>query len=426
MAGSSTLPQFRLIQARMRMAAFAVAAYFLEIGAFQQRRTADFLLGFGMLLAVRRVTAALALAVGAALGGQFLWLDIGLGPRLSRSVIGNQVRVVRLLPIVVGGMFMPKEQSFARTQRIFIGAVFLLPIVLAALLAPVLPAYAGLTLVVLTAVLLVLTATTRDAASGRTVVARVFVKPTELNDPYIADPHLVLAGRSACIDVQFGDLGPAQAALGQLRAEPGGEFGAAVLATELLAARGDYDAALRVAFPELPPAAAQAAAEARHATDSARAAKLLMLVAEKDPSLAAKAVPLAQRHIAAMARNGLAAQADRTGRALFALQAGDLPSAQRESRICLARARTPLALADALCTQARIDAQRGHGEKAAKRLDEAEKFAPWYPRVATVRQLVSADAATALPQPVIGSARTDTAHVFAEPWSVAPPAPDEG
>jgi tetratricopeptide (TPR) repeat protein len=214
--------------------------------------------------------------------------------------------------------------------------------------------------------------------------------------------------------------------LEQLRAEPGGEFGAATLATELLAARGDYDAALRVAFPELPSAAAQAAAEARHATDSARAAKLLMLVAEKDPSLAAKAVPLAQRHIAAMARNSLAAQADRTGRALFALQTGDLPAAQRESRICLARARTPLALADALCTQARIEAQRGRVEKVVKRLDEAEKFAPWYPRVATVRQLVSAGTAAAVPQPLIVSAETDTAHVFAEPWSVAAPASDEG
>ena len=407
------------------MMAFFLAVYTLEFVALQQRHTLEFLLGNAALLAVRRVAIAAVLAIGVLLRGQFLWLSIGNGPRISRTVIGNQLRIVRLLPLAVSGLFMPKEEGFARSHRIFTGLVWLLPAALAGAVAPMLPGYAGLTLLVLTAVIFVVNATTRDSVSGRTIAARVLLRPTVHNDPLFARRDYMRAMRSAGIDVGFGDLGPAEAVLARLRAEPGAELGAASLAAELLAARGDYDGALRVRYPEADPADAQALTMARHAADSARAAKLLMLLAEKDPALAPKAVPLARRHIAALAANPFGAQVDRMGRVLFALHAGNLRVARRLNRICMARARTPLVLADALCTQARIDVQRDRADKAVKRLDEAARLAPWYPRVATVRQLVSADAAAAMQQPVIEATETDASHVFAEPWSVSVSLPEE-
>ncbi len=425
MARTDGLPQIKATRARLQLMALFVAVYTLDFVALRDRHSLAFLLGVAALLVLRRVTIVAVLAIGALLDGQILWLSIGNGPRLSRAVIGRQLRIVRLLPLAVSGTFMPKEESFARTHRIFTGLVWLLPVALAGVVAPMLPGYASLTLLVLTAVMFVINATARDSESGRTVAARVLLRPTMHNDPLFARRDYIRARRSACIDVHFGDLGPAEAVLTQLRAEPGAELGAASLAAELLTARGDYDRALRVAYPEPDPADNPAGTEARHATDSARAAKLLMLLAEKDPGLAPKAVPLAQRHIAALAPNRFAAQVDRTGRVLFALHSGDLRAAQRANRICMARARTPLALADALCTQARIDMQRGRMEKAIKRLDEAARLASWYPRIATVRQLVGAQAAAAIAQPLIESTEMDASHVFAEPWSVSGSLPEE-
>lgn len=425
MARTDGIPQVKAMRARLQLLALLLTVYTLEFIALQNRHSLAFLLGVAALLVVRRVAIAAVLAIGVLLGGQILWLSIGNGPRISRTVIGNQLRIVRLLPLAVSGVFMPKEEAFARTHRVFTGLVWLLPVALAAAVTPVLPGYASLTLWVLTAVMFVLNATTRDSVSGRTIAARVLLKPTAHNDPLFARPDYIRAVRSAAIDVQFGDLDPAESVLSRLRAEPGAELGAALLAAELLAARGDYDRALRVAYPAPDPADDRRCTEARHATDSARAAKLLMLLTEKDPALAKRAVPLAQRHLAALAPNPFAAQVDRTGRILFALEAGDLRVARRLNRICMARARTPLALADALCTQARIDARQVQPEKAVKRLDEAAKLAPWYPRVATVRQLVGADAAAVIPQQLSAAAETDASHVFAEPWSVSGSLPEE-
>lgn len=423
MAKGDTFPRFKTPgRARLRGLLVLAPFFVLEFTALSGSRSdgAEFFLGSALWFATRIVAIALTLVVGAALGGRFVWFSIGIGPRLSRRVVGNHVLVVCPLPIAVGGLLVPKEESFARTHRIFTGSL-LLPLALAGAVVPLVHGYAALTLAVMPVCIFIVAATSRDPGSGRSIAARVFVRPTEHNEPLFTRPDRIRAARSACLDVQFGDLDQAEAVLAQLRGEPDAEFGAAMLAVELFAARGDFDSALRVRFPEPGAAEAEALTEARRAADSARAAKLLMLVAEKDPALAAKAVPLAQQHIAAIARTRRAPQADRTGRALYALQAGDLETARRLNRAFAARARTPLAIADALCTQARIEALRGRPKQAAKALAEAAKFAPWYPRVATVRQMAGAGSAVPLPQPTLASAETDTSHVFAEPWSISAP-----
>src|SRR6185437_12856666 len=176
-ARTDGLPQIKATRARLQLMALFVAVYTLDFVALRDRHSLAFLLGVAALLVVRRATIVAVLAIGALLGGQILWLSIGNGPRLSRAVI------VRLLRLAVSGTFMPKEESFARTHRIFTGLVWLLPVALAGVVAPMLPGYASLTLLVLTAVMFVINATARDSESGRTVAARVLLRATMHNDP---------------------------------------------------------------------------------------------------------------------------------------------------------------------------------------------------------------------------------------------------
>jgi hypothetical protein len=84
----------------------------------------------------------------------------------------------------------------------------------------------------------------------------------------------------------------------------------------------------------------------------------------------------------------------------------------------------PLATADVLCDQARLESLRGNPAKAARALDRAARFAPWYPRITVVRQIVGAGAAAAIIGLPVTDSTSDTAHVFAEPWSVS--TQDEG
>lgn len=424
MARTGARPREAKGGARARALVLIVALIVLEFLALSAPagRGGQFFLGPLLWMAATIITAASTLALGIALGVRVVWLNVGLGPRLSRRVVGDHVRVVRLLPIAVGGGVLPKKRA-AFVWRIFTGTYLVLPVVLTAVAASLLPARAALSMAVMTAAFLILTATSRDPASGRTVIARVLIAPGKQTDPGLARPDRSSAA-SAAIDAQFGDFAQAESVLARLRAEPDTELSIALLTVELLAARGEYDRALRVPFPQPDPADAPKLAEAQAAMNSARSAKLMLLAAERDPHLATKALTMADSHLRSVAASRMALQQDRTGRALLALSSGDARTAARTNRVCMARARTPLALADALCTQARIEAVRGRAKKAAKHLDEAARLAPWYPRMVTVRQLVGAESATIM-QPLPSAAGTDTTHVFAEPWSVAGTTPEE-
>jgi hypothetical protein len=70
---------------------------------------------------------------------------------------------------------------------------------------------------------------------------------------------------------------------------------------------------------------------------------------------------------------------------LLRLETGQPDVARRALDRYLANASTPLEIADAMCTRARIEAALGHEDRAAWALRQAERFAPWYARVAIVR-----------------------------------------
>lgn len=423
--GASAHNNQAVARARARSLIFFVPLVTLELMALSgpPARAGQFALGVAFWLGVIVLSTALTLTLGVALGARVIWLSIGFGPRLSRRVIGNHVRVVRLLPIMVGGGMLPGKR-FALVWRVFTGSYLALPVVFTAVAAALLPGWSALSMAVFTALFFVLTATGRDPSSGRMTVSRVLIAPGSHTDPGLARADRISAA-AAAIDVQFGDFAQAESALTRLRAEPDTELSVALLTVELRSARGEYDSALRVPFPKPDPADAPKLTEMQAAMNSARSAKLMLLAAERDPQLAAKALSMAGSHLRSVAASRMALQQDRMGRALLALSNGDVRTAARANRVCMARARTPLALADALCTRARIEAAQGHVKKAVKRLDEAARLAPWYPRVVTVRQIVGAQTATIMRQPLPAVAGTDTAHVFSEPWSVTAPAPEE-
>jgi hypothetical protein len=428
MARRGAHPQDRqaVIRARVRSLILLVPLITLEFVTLSgpPSRAGQLALGVAFWFAVVVLSTALTLTLGVALRARVIWLSIGFGPRLSRRVIGNHVRVVRLLPITIGGGVLPTKR-FALVWRIFTGSYLVLPVVFTAVAAMLLPGWTALSMVVFTALFLILTATSRDSASGRMIVSRVVIAPKKQTDPALARADRSSAA-GAAIDAQFGDFVQAESVLTRLRAKSDTALSVALLTVELLAARGEYDSALRVPFPQPDPADAPKLAESQAAMNSARSAKLMLLAAERDPQLAAKALSMADSHLRSVAASRMALQQDRTGRALLALSNGDVRTATRANRVCMARAHTPLALADALCTGARIEAVRGHRAKAAKYIDEAVRLAPWYPRVMTVRQILGAEAATIEQRPLPTGAGTDTTHVFAEPWSVAGSAPEDG
>jgi hypothetical protein len=414
MAQKSVLPQIGQGAARLRTLLVLLPLLAVEVAVISGNDGLGYAAGMLAWFGLSLVSTTLVLGLATALGGHAIWLDVGIGPRLDRRVSGDKVRTVRALPIGLGGAFLFDGADAGRRTRATNASALLLPAVLAAVAAPLLPGPAAAGLGSITVAFLALTATSRDPRTGRTLAARTFRAPTAHTDPELAGPFVAAP---VYVRAQFGRLDEAQALLDRLRVIPGTERQAADLEAEILASRGEYDAALRIAVPKPDPADAPALTAARAATHSARAAKLLMLLVEQDPSLAARAVPLTQRHLAAVAGARTGAVTDRVGRVLFALHAGDLQIAARENNICAARARMPREIADALCNRALIRARLGRPAEAAKALDQAERFAPWYPRIATVRGICAAGAgallATVPPQP----SAPDTSRLFAEPWS---------
>ena len=401
--------------ARLRILVLLVPMLAIEFTALNAKQGPQFFLGLAALYGVVVLSTVITMAVSAVLRARLVWLVLGIGPRLSSGVVGNRVQIIRPLPLSVRARYVPRAANFGRDYRIIGAAGLLCTVGLGAAAALVVPGYGGATVGILTVSVLAVTLPVRDVDSGRFVVARILLPPSPRNDPaLVRRDHGVAA--QARTHVQFGDFAEAEAVLETLRSDPAAEWSTALVTAELLTARGDYDAALRVPFPDPDPSEAPALGKARRAADSARIAKLLLLAVEHDPSLAPKAVPLAERHLRAI---GTTPTTDHTARALYALLRGDLRTAGRENRICAVRAWMPLAAADALCNQARLESLRGNPANAARALDRAARLAPWYPRIAVVRQIAGAGAAAVIAGLPATDPASDTAHVFAEPWSVS-------
>lgn len=400
--------------ARVKVLLILLPLLAIDFTAVAKDREGEFFVGLAALYASSFITASAAFAVGRILRGRVVFARIGLGPVVKRSVVGDRLVVRRALPIALSGLILPGPAKFGRDWRLISLTGTAVYTVLMVAGAFALPLYAALTFCWGLGLVLAVVLSTRDPLTGRRLAARVFTRPTPRNDPVLADPRRTAAER-AIVDAQFGDFIAAGRTLEQLRATSAGpEEGAALLESEILAARGDFVAALRVEMPPAPDASPTLAA-ARTARHQARTAKLLLLAAEQNPARAAQAVPMARNQLNKLAATPYRASADRSGRALLALQSGNPALAAREGRIALALARTPLTTADALCALAVASAMQGKAKAARARLEQAARLVPWYPRLTTVQQIIATRAGTAVLPPV--EAAADTSSVFDDPWS---------
>jgi len=334
--------------ARVKVLLILLPLLVIDFVAVAQEREGEFFVGLAALYLTSFITAAAAFATGRFLRGRVVFARIGLGPVVKRSVVGDRLVVRRALPIAVSGLILPGPARFGRDWRLINLTGTAISTVLMVVGAVTLPLYGALTYCWGLGLVLAVVLSTRDPLAGRFLAARVFTRPTPRNDPVLADPRRTAAER-AVVDAQFGDFIAAERTLEELRATSSRpEEGIALLESEILAARGDFVAALRVEMP-LAPDAPPALAAARTARHQARTAKLLLLAAEQNPARAAQAVPMARNQLKKLAATPYRASADRSGRSLLALQTGDPTIAAREARIALALARTPLTTADALC-----------------------------------------------------------------------------
>lgn len=412
-AKKSALPGIR--PSRVRLLSFLVPLLGIDFVAVAKNRAGEFLLGLAALYAAAFIAAMAAFTVGWVLRGRVVYTRVGIGPVIKRSVVGDRLVVWRALPIAVGGLILPRPARYGRDWRLINVAGVGTYIVLIVPGAMLLPLYGALTFCWSVGIVLGVSLSARDPLSGRVNFARVFTRATPQTDPVLTEPRRTLAER-AVVDAQFGDFIAAERTLAELRATSSGDPDGAValLESEILTARGDFAAALRVQVP-LPADAALALATASAVRNHARTAKLLLLAAEQSSERSAQTLQMAWNQLKALAATPHRDGSDRAGRALYALQAGNATAAVREARICLIRARTPLTTADALCALAIANSMQGKAKAARTRLDQAARLVPWYPRLTTVQRIIATRAGTAVLPPVNASA--DTSSVFDDPWS---------
>ena len=400
--------------ARVKVLLILIPLLAIDFTAQAKDREGEFFVGLAALYVTSFITAAAAFATGRILRGRVVFTRIGLGPIVKRSVEGDRLVVWRALPLALSGLILPGPAKFARDWRLISLTGVAIYTALIVVGAFTLPLYGALTYCWGLALVLAVVLSTRDQLTGRRHAARILTRPTPQTDPVLADPRRTAAERAA-VDAQFGDFIAAERTLGELRAtcaEP--DECVALLESEILSARGDFVAALRVKMT-FAPDASPALVAARTARYRARTAKLLLLAAEQEPARTQQAVLMADNQLKKLAATPYRASADRLGRALLALQTGNAAGGAREARIALALARTPLTTADALCALAIASSMRGKAKAARARLDQAARLVPWYPRLTTVQRIIATPAGTAVLPPV--DAAADTSAVFDDPWA---------
>jgi hypothetical protein len=418
MAKPGTLPRAKTPPTVYPLVAFVVL-YYVELVA----RGPATVLGTAVgVLVILVVISAAQLTATAALRMRIVYLRIGGGRVLKRGVSGDRVWSLCALPIVCVAFGLPRPGRVARDVRTVSALVLAVEVVGGAIGAMVIlhgaaAAFFAIDLVLLITIQLM----ARAPESGRLHGARVFRPATADRDPLLAVPAVATANH-AVFDAHFGDVAAARAILEQLGgahgpASTGADFSVAILAMEVLAAGGRFAEAAQVPMPA-PEAEAglDPTVQAVHRSAySARVAKYLMLAAESTTGMDSTTGALVLNHLKQTAQGPTAAGQEREGRSLYALAVGDIKTAAREARITTARARTPLMLANAYCTEARIAAARGRHSQARALIAKAHSVAPWYPRIAVVNGIVTSPyAAAAVPPPPPGA---PTDHLFTDPWS---------
>lgn len=353
-------------------------------------------LGFAILLLDPLPELLLARGLGARVTG----VEWGFGPVLRRLPGRRRVIEIRLLPVRFQAKYLPRQEHYARDKRLLIGSGLVSPLLLAAVIAPFVPGWTALSALAFVLVCVLIRALAKEKYTRRRVIMRAVRKTAPDRDPELSEPRFPVFVHTYHA-VFYGDFPTAEALLPTVRANQWPLDGAKLVAEALHSARGEYDAAVAVVA---------GCDESKRLLADLETVHLALLIAEVRPQTTEQAVLLTGAYLRQSTQvadsDGFAAML-----ALFRLETGNLPNARGCMEKSLAGAGTPLEIADSLCTRARIEAAAGRVDIAARTLREAHAFAPWYARIAIVRERL---AISPIQRPTDPTPR-DT---LADPWAV--------
>jgi hypothetical protein len=333
-------------------------------------------LGFAVLLLDPLLEYLLARGLRARVTG----LDVGFGPVVRRRPGAARVIEIRAIPLRIQAKYLPRREHYARDKRLLMSSGLVCPLLLVAVLTPFVPGRTALALLLFVLVCVVMRALAKEKLTGRRVILRILRKVSPDRDPELFEPRFPDFTHTYYA-IFYGDLARAEALLPTVRANQWPVDCAKLIDEAVHEVRGEYDAALAVVAGY---------DESKRMLADLEKVRLALHIAELLPESREQAVLLAgaflreQTHVAD--RNTFAAML-----ALFRLETGQPDLARRSTERYLANVGTPLEIADALCTRARIEAALGRGDRAARALREAQRFAPWYARVSIVRARLGID-----------------------------------
>jgi hypothetical protein len=333
-------------------------------------------LGFAVLLIDPLLEALLARCLGARVTG----VDVGFGPVVRRLPGAGRVTEIRAIPLRFQAKHLPRREHYARDKRLLMSSGLVTPLLLVGLSAAFVPGWTALTALIFVLACVLIRALAKDRYTGRRVFLRIARKSAPERDPELSEPRF--ADFTHAYDAIFyGDPTTAEALLPIVRANQWPVDGANLIAEGLHEVRAEYDAALAVVAEY---------DESKRALADLETVRLALRIAELLPERTEQAVLLAGAFLRQQSpvadRNTFASML-----ALYRLETGQADVARHVIDRHIANVGTPLEIADALCTRARIEAALGRKVGAAHALRQAQRFAPWYARVVILRARLGID-----------------------------------
>ena len=362
-------------------------------------------LGFAVLLLDPLLESLLARGLGARLTG----IDVGFGPVVRRRPGGTRVTEIRAVPLRYQAKYLPRREHYARDKRLLMSSGLVCPPLLVALVTPFVPGRTALTMLLFILVCVVIRALAKEKYTGRRVILRIVRRTTAERDPELSEPRFADFTHTYYA-IFYGDLATAEELLPTVRANQWPVDGVNLITETLHEVRGEYDEALAVVANYH---------EGKRMLADLEMVRLALRIAELLPERREQAVLIAGAYLREQTH-----VADRgtfqSMISLLRLETGQPNVARRVVERYLANVSTPLEIADAMCTRARIEAALGHEDRAARALREAQRFAPWYARVAIVRArlgIESVDTSSDLNTPRITNTGTASRDTLDDPWA---------
>jgi hypothetical protein len=360
-------------------------------------------LGFAVLLLDSLLETLLARGLGARVTG----VEIGFGPVVRRRPGATRVTEIRAAPLRYQARYLPRREHYARDKRLLMSSGLVCPPLLGALITPFVPGRTAVAMLLFVLACVSMRALAKEKYTGRRVILRILRKTTAERDPELAEPRF--ADFTHTYDAIFyGDLATAEELLPVVRANQWPADGVNLITETLHEVRAEYDEALAVVANYH---------EGKRLLADLETVRLALRIAELRPERGEQAVLIAgaflreQTHVADL-------NTFRSMISLLRLETGQPDVARRATERYLANVSTPLEIADAMCTLARIEAAAGHEDRAARALRDAQRFAPWYARISIVRARLGIDSIDTLgdlnPAQFTNTALRDTLD---DPWA---------